>query len=102
MRRDLHETEAFERAKTRREGQLARGGCSRHPREVLIVVGLTAGGTLAFYTYTTYMQKFLVNTVGLSDGHGDHDGRRAGAVRLHAACSRSTARCRTASAASRC
>lgn len=38
----------------------------RHPRAVLTVVGLTLGGTLAFYTYTTYMQKFLVNTVHLS------------------------------------
>jgi MHS family alpha-ketoglutarate permease-like MFS transporter len=30
------------------------------------VVGLTLGGTVAFYTYSTYMQKFLVNTVGLT------------------------------------
>lgn len=37
-----------------------------HPRAVLTVIGLTMGGTLAFYTYTTYMQKFLVNTVHLS------------------------------------
>ncbi len=37
-----------------------------HPRAALTVVGLTLGGTLAFYTYTTYMQKFLVNTVHLS------------------------------------
>jgi MHS family alpha-ketoglutarate permease-like MFS transporter len=37
-----------------------------HPRALLTVVGLTMGGTLAFYTYTTYMQKFLVNTVHLS------------------------------------
>ncbi len=37
-----------------------------HPREVALVVGLTLGGTLAFYTYTTYMQKFLVNTSGFS------------------------------------
>lgn len=37
-----------------------------HPRAVLTVVGLTMGGTLAFYTYTTYMQKFLVNTVHLT------------------------------------
>ena len=37
-----------------------------HPQAVLTVVGLTMGGTLAFYTYTTYMQKFLVNTVHLS------------------------------------
>ncbi len=38
----------------------------KHPREVLIVIGLTMGGTLAFYTYSTYMQKFIVNTIGLS------------------------------------
>ena len=35
-----------------------------HPREALLVMALTAGGTLAFYAYTTYMQKFLVNTSG--------------------------------------
>ena len=28
------------------------------------MMALTAGGTLAFYAYTTYMQKFLVNTSG--------------------------------------
>ena len=39
----------------------------RYPREVLLVVGLTAGGTAAFYTYTTYMQKFLKLSVGLTD-----------------------------------
>jgi MHS family alpha-ketoglutarate permease-like MFS transporter len=32
----------------------------------LTVVGLTLGGTLAFYTFTTYAQKFLVNTSGFS------------------------------------
>ena len=37
-----------------------------YPREVAIVVGLTLGGIVAFYTYTTYAQKFLVNTAGLS------------------------------------
>jgi MHS family alpha-ketoglutarate permease-like MFS transporter len=37
-----------------------------HPRAVLTVVGLTLGGTVAFYTYTTYMQKFMVNTSGFS------------------------------------
>ncbi|ADJ25165.1 General substrate transporter [Hyphomicrobium denitrificans ATCC 51888] len=63
MRRDLAETEAFHRSK-RREGSLK--ALFAHPREVAIVVGLTLGGTLAFYTYTTYMQKFLVNTSGFS------------------------------------
>ncbi|MBJ6111215.1 MFS transporter [Hymenobacter sp. BT523] len=39
---------------------------AQHPKAVLTVVGLTLGGTLAFYTYTTYAQKFLVNTSGFS------------------------------------
>jgi MHS family alpha-ketoglutarate permease-like MFS transporter len=30
------------------------------------VFGLTAGGTVAFYTFTTYAQKFLVNTAGFT------------------------------------
>jgi MHS family alpha-ketoglutarate permease-like MFS transporter len=38
----------------------------RHPRAIATVVGLTAGGTVAFYTFTTYAQKFLVNTAGWS------------------------------------
>ena len=38
----------------------------KHPKEALLVLGLTAGGTLAFYAYTTYLQKFLVNTTGFS------------------------------------
>jgi MFS transporter, MHS family, alpha-ketoglutarate permease len=38
----------------------------QHPKAVLTVIGLTIGGTLAFYTFTTYMQKFLVNTSGFS------------------------------------
>ena len=38
----------------------------KHPKAILTVVGMTLGGTLAFYTYTTYMQKFLVNTVHLT------------------------------------
>ena len=37
-----------------------------YPREVAIVLGLSAGGSLLFYVYTTYMQKFLVNTAGFS------------------------------------
>jgi MHS family alpha-ketoglutarate permease-like MFS transporter len=38
----------------------------RHPRQVGIVMALTAGGTLAFYAYSTYMQKFLVNSAGFA------------------------------------
>lgn len=67
LRRNLHETEAFEaqkRKKTSRKGTIKE--LLKHPKAILTVVGLTLGGTLAFYTYTNYMQKFLVNTVGLS------------------------------------
>ena len=68
MRRNLHETDDFVTAKSlvkRRESSL-RALCN-YPREVLVVVGLTMGGTTAFYTYTTYMQKFLKLSVGLTD-----------------------------------
>ena len=38
----------------------------KFPRETGAIFVLTAGGSLAFYAYTTYMQKFLVNTAGFS------------------------------------
>src|SRR5215813_1601264 len=69
MRRNLHETDDFlaarEARKLKRESSLK--ALMKYPREVLLVVGLTAGGTAAFYTYTTYMQKFLKLSVGLTD-----------------------------------
>jgi MHS family alpha-ketoglutarate permease-like MFS transporter len=39
---------------------------AKHPTETLMVAGLTAAGSLAFYAYTTYMPKFLVNTAHFS------------------------------------
>src|SRR5262245_34751583 len=67
MRRSLFETDAFIETKkvARRESSIRT--LFNYPRQVLIVIGLTAGGTTAFYTYTTYMQKFLKLSVGLSD-----------------------------------
>src|SRR6516164_4233347 len=67
MRRTLHETQAFKAAKQIIKKTSSLRALMRYPREVLLVVGLTAGGTAAFYTYTTYMQKFLKLSVGLSD-----------------------------------
>jgi len=67
LRRTMVETESFAQLQARgdkRRGQLRE--LLRHPRELAIVAGLTMGGTLAFYTFTTYMQKFLVNTVGFA------------------------------------
>jgi MFS transporter, MHS family, alpha-ketoglutarate permease len=66
LRRNLPETATFEklRASGKRSGEI--GLLLQHPREVAIVIGLTAGGTLYFYIFTTYIQQFLANTVGLS------------------------------------
>jgi MHS family alpha-ketoglutarate permease-like MFS transporter len=67
MRRTLHETDQFvEAKKSVRQMNLWRG-LVRYPREVALVVGLTAGGTAAFYTFTTYMQTFVKLSVGLND-----------------------------------
>jgi MHS family alpha-ketoglutarate permease-like MFS transporter len=65
IRRHIDETAAF-------KAEVAGAKVSRmkvffqHPKEALMVLGLTAGGSLAFYAYTTYLQKFLVNTSGFS------------------------------------
>lgn len=67
MRRNLHETDAFIETKKVAKRESSVRTMLRYPRQILIVVGLTAGGTTAFYTYTTYMQKFLKLTIGLSD-----------------------------------
>jgi MHS family alpha-ketoglutarate permease-like MFS transporter len=68
MRRHMQETDAFTAANkepVKRQSSLR--GLLNYPREVAIVVGLTAGGTAAFYTFTTYMQTFVKQTVGLTD-----------------------------------
>jgi len=67
LRRNMEETADFEKSKHASNDQ--KGSLKEllhHPKAVATVVGLTLGGTIAFYTYTTYMQKFLVNTVHLS------------------------------------
>jgi MHS family alpha-ketoglutarate permease-like MFS transporter len=66
IRRKLDETLSFENVAARRDRRrssiftLLRD----HPREFLLVMALTAGGTAAFYAYTIYLQKFLANTAG--------------------------------------
>jgi MHS family alpha-ketoglutarate permease-like MFS transporter len=64
MRRGMEETPSF---KARDGSRTATWRLlTEHPRETMMVFGLTAGGTLAYYTFGTYMQKFLVNTSGFS------------------------------------
>lgn len=67
LRKNLTETSAFENQKTpttAKKGSLKE--LLKYPKAIVKVIGLTLGGTLAFYTYTTYMQKFLVNTMHMS------------------------------------
>ena len=65
IRRRLTETESFTNAKASDAPRSSGANLFRdHPKEAFLVMALTAGGTLAFYAYTTYMQKFLVNTSG--------------------------------------
>ncbi|KXY73026.1 MULTISPECIES: MFS transporter [Bacillus] len=66
LRRTMDESEQFANIKSqKRESAGTVRTLMKHPKAVLTVVGLTLGGTVAFYTYTTYLQKFMVNTVGL-------------------------------------
>jgi MHS family alpha-ketoglutarate permease-like MFS transporter len=67
MRRNLEETDAFKAVQKTVSRTSSIRALMKYPREILLVVGLTAGGTAAFYTYTTYMQKFLKLSVGLTD-----------------------------------
>ena len=65
LRRHIDETAAF-KTKDAEEKKSGIAVLMKYPKEVFTVVGLTLGGTIAFYTFSTYMQKFLVNTVHLS------------------------------------
>jgi MHS family dicarboxylic acid transporter PcaT-like MFS transporter len=64
LRRTLQETHTAETRANKEAGSLA--GLFRHHKAAFFtVLGYTAGGSLIFYTFTTYMQKYLVNTVGM-------------------------------------
>ena len=64
FRQGMDETPSF-KAKTG-EKATTLGLLMKHPRQSLLVMGLTAGGTLGYYTFGTYIQKFLANTSGFS------------------------------------
>lgn len=67
IRRGIDETQSFVKdavpVEQRGKGLLL---FTKYPRETAIILVLTAGGGLGFYTYTIYMQKFLVNTAGFA------------------------------------
>lgn len=63
LRRQLDETSQQETRAMQEAGSMK--GLWRNRNAFLMVVGFTAGGSLCFYTFTTYMQKYLVNTAGM-------------------------------------
>ena len=71
LRNGLVETPAFTKlqAEASGPGRAKAGrvaGLLDHPKEALMVIGMTMSGSLAYYAFTTYMQKFLHNTSGFS------------------------------------
>ncbi|KOG90327.1 MFS transporter [Streptomyces varsoviensis] len=72
LRRNLLETEVYEAdendaadaAEIARRGTLK--ALLRHKREAFLVIALTMGGTVAYYTYTTYLTKFLSKSAGMA------------------------------------
>ena len=65
LRRTLHETTTAESRSNKAAGSVA-AIFKHHKRAFFTVLGFTAGGSLIFYTFTTYMQKYLVNSAGMS------------------------------------
>ena len=64
LRRQLDETSQKETRTLKEAGSLK--GLWRNRKAFVMVLGFTAAGSLSFYTFTTYMQKYLVNTAGMS------------------------------------
>ncbi|MFH8786493.1 MFS transporter [Streptomyces roseoverticillatus] len=73
LRRNMLETEAYTEATGESTEESAGAAAERgtiralmrHKREAFLVIALTMGGTVAYYTYTTYLTKYLSNSAGL-------------------------------------
>lgn len=66
LRGNMAETTAFVEQHTFSSHHANLRELLNYPKQIFTVVALTAGGTLSYYTFTVYMQKFLVNTTGFS------------------------------------
>ncbi|WP_407530850.1 MFS family transporter [Methylobacterium oryzisoli] len=64
LRRAMTETASKKAMHHSEAGTIA--GLMKHKRAVLLTLAFTGGGSLYFYTFTTYMQKFLVVSAGIS------------------------------------
>lgn len=66
LRSSLHETSTAETRSSAEAGNVI-SLLRNHGKAFLLVLGFTAGGSLTFYTYTTYMQKYLITTAHFND-----------------------------------
>jgi MFS transporter, MHS family, alpha-ketoglutarate permease len=66
LRRKLAETDSFKNQSADRPKSSAASLFRAHPKEVILVAMMSAGGGLTSYTFTSYMQKFLINTAGFT------------------------------------
>jgi MHS family alpha-ketoglutarate permease-like MFS transporter len=66
LRRNMMETESFTNDKVSENKRGTFNELFKYKREVATIIGFTVGLTVSFYTFTTYIQKFLVNTAGFS------------------------------------
>ena len=64
LRRGIAETEAFVQTRNRAPRENLLAVLWRWRRQVLLSIGISLGGTVAFYTFTVYLQKYMVNTSG--------------------------------------
>nr|WP_030253744.1 MFS transporter [Streptomyces violens] len=64
IRRGAEETRSEEQAKAPRPGLFE--ALRRHPRESLLICGITAGGTLAYYTWTSYLPTYAELNAGVT------------------------------------
>jgi len=64
MRRNVTET-GGEGSKESKKGAGTIGVLGQHRKSVALVLMFTVGGSLYFYTFTTYLQKIFVNSAGM-------------------------------------
>ena len=63
IRQGAQETRSEEQRRAPRPGLL--DGLRRHPRESLLICGITMGGTIAYYTWTSYLPTYAELNAGV-------------------------------------
>ncbi|MFE7113861.1 MFS transporter [Streptomyces sp. NPDC057654] len=66
VRQGAHETRSAEQRAAARPALFE--ALRRHPRESLLICGITAGGTIAYYTWTTYLPTYAEVNAGFDKG----------------------------------